>query len=50
MNVWTPQACRPLIIGLLRVLVRSPKFWLNGLSQAYYDPKRLSKQVGGVFR
>jgi len=39
------QACRPLVIGLLRVLVRSPKFWVKGLSQAYYDPRRLSQEV-----
>ncbi|KAF5841299.1 Alpha/Beta hydrolase protein [Dunaliella salina] len=46
----TLQACRPLVVGLLRALVRSPKFWVRGLSQAYYDPSRLSQELVDRYR
>lgn len=39
------QVLRPVVIALLRALVRSRTFWLRGLQQAYHDPGAVTDEV-----
>lgn len=39
------RVLRPLVLALLRSLVRSRDFWVRGLGQAWYDKTKLTDKV-----
>uniref|UniRef100_A0A061RJU7 AB hydrolase-1 domain-containing protein n=1 Tax=Tetraselmis sp. GSL018 TaxID=582737 RepID=A0A061RJU7_9CHLO len=43
-------ALQPLIVWLLRTLVRSRRFWERGIGSAWYDPKRLPAELVDAYR
>lgn len=41
---------RPLVVALLRTLVRSRTFWERGLAAAYHDPSRVTRAAIDAYR